>query len=82
MNIANNQDFKKCLKEVCTISQNFMPQGQMYNFLAKSYYCVMENTTVNAVNAAKNYFVAIKCIDSPKILILQMIYLLLVWCHI
>ena len=27
--------------------------------------CVMKNTTEDAVNAAKNHFVAIKCIESP-----------------
>ena len=53
MNIANNKGFKKSLKKVCAISQNFLPQGKMYNLLTKSYYCVMENTTVNAINAAK-----------------------------
>ena len=54
MNIANNKDFKKNLKKLCVISQNFLLQGKMYNLLNKSYYCVMENTTVNAVNAVKN----------------------------
>ena len=53
MNVANNEDFKKNLKKLCVISQNFLLQGKMYNLLTKSYYCVMENTTVNAVNAAK-----------------------------
>ena len=53
MNIANNKDFKKSLEKVCVISQNFLLQGKMYNLLSKSYYCVMENTTVNVVNAAK-----------------------------
>ena len=53
MNIANNKDFKKSLEKVCAISQNFLPQGKIYNLLSKSYYCVMENTTVNTVNAAK-----------------------------
>ena len=53
MNIANNEDFKKNVKKLCVISQNFLLQGKMYNLLTKSYYCVMENTTVNAVNAAK-----------------------------
>ena len=53
MNIANNEDFKKNLKKLCVISQNFLLQGKMYNLLTKSYYCVMENTTVDAVNAAK-----------------------------
>ena len=53
MNVANNEDFKKNMKKLCVISQNFLLQGKMYNILNKSYYCVMENTTVNAVNAAK-----------------------------
>ena len=53
MNIANNKDFKKNLKKLYVISQNFLLQGKMYNLLTKSYYCVMENTTVNAVNAVK-----------------------------
>ena len=53
MNIANNKDSKKSLEKVCAISQNFLLQGKMYNLLSKSYYCVMENTTVNVVNAAK-----------------------------
>ena len=53
MNVANNEDFKKNMKKLCVISQNFLVQGKMYNLLTKSYYCVMENTTVNAVNAAK-----------------------------
>ena len=53
MNVANNKDFKKNLKKLCVISQNFLLEGKMYNLLTKSYYCVMENTTVNAVNAAK-----------------------------
>ena len=57
MYVANNEDFKKNLKKLCIISQNFLHQGKMYNLLTKSYYCVMENTTVNAtvnvVNAAK-----------------------------
>ena len=53
MNIANNKGFKKSLEKVYAISQNFLPQGKMYNLLTKSYYCVMENTTVNAINAAK-----------------------------
>ena len=53
MNIANNKDFKKNLKKLYVISQNFLLQGKMYNLLTKSYYCVMENTTVNAVYAVK-----------------------------
>ena len=53
MNIANNKDFKKNLKKLYVISQNFLLQGKMYNLLTKSYNCVMENTTVNAVNAVK-----------------------------
>ena len=53
MNVANNEDFKKNMKKLCVISQNFLVQGKMYNLLTKSYYCVMVNTTVNAVNAAK-----------------------------
>ena len=53
MHIANNMDFKKSLKKVCAISQNFLLQGKMYILLRKSYYCAMENTTVNAVNVAK-----------------------------
>ena len=53
MNIANNKDFKKTLQKVGAISQNFLPQGKMYNLLTKSYYCVLENTIVNAVNAAR-----------------------------
>ena len=53
MNVANNEDFKKNVKKLCVISQNFLIQGKMYNSLTKSYCCVMENTTVNAVNAAK-----------------------------
>ena len=53
MNIANNKDFKKNLKKLYVISQNFLLHGKMYNLLTKSYYCVMENTTVNAVNAVK-----------------------------
>ena len=53
MNIANNKDFKKSPIKVCAISQNFLPQGKIYNLLTKSYYCVLENTIVNAVNAAK-----------------------------
>ena len=53
MNIANNKDFKKILKKLYVISQNFLLQGKMYNLLTKSYYCVMENTTVNPVNAVK-----------------------------
>ena len=53
MNVANNEDFKKNMKKLCVISQNFLVQDKMYNLLTKSYYCVMENTTVNAVNAAK-----------------------------
>ena len=53
MNVVNNQDYKKNLKKLCVISQNFLLQGKMYNLLPKSYYCVMENTTVNTVNAAK-----------------------------
>ena len=53
MNVANNEDFKKNLKKLCVISQNFQLQDKMYNWLSKSYYCVRENTTVNAVNAAK-----------------------------
>ena len=53
MNIANNEDFEKNLKKLCVISQIFLLQGKMYNLLTKSYYCVMENTTVNATNAAK-----------------------------
>ena len=32
----------------------FFLLGKIYNLLSKSYYCVMENTTVNAVNAAKS----------------------------
>ena len=53
MNVVNNEDFKKNVKKLCVISQNFLLQGKMYNLLTKSYYCVMENTTVHAVNAAK-----------------------------
>ena len=53
MNVANNEDFKKNLKKLCVISQNFLLQGKMYNLLTKSYYCVMKNTTEDAVNAAK-----------------------------
>ena len=53
MNVANNEDFKKNMKKLCVISQNFLVQDKMYNLLTKSYYCVMENTIVNAVNAAK-----------------------------
>ena len=53
MNVANNEDFKKNMKKLCVISQNCLVQGKMYNLLTKSYYCVMENTTVNVVNAAK-----------------------------
>ena len=53
MNVANNEDFKKNLKKLCVISQFFLLQVKMYNLVTKSYYCVMENTTVNAVNAAK-----------------------------
>ena len=53
MNVANNEDFKKNLKKLYVISQNFLLQGKMCNLLTKSYYCVMENITVNAVNAAK-----------------------------
>ena len=49
MNIAINS-----LIKVYAISQIFLPWDQMYNLLYKSYCCVMENTTVNAVNAAKN----------------------------
>ena len=50
MNIANNKDFENNMKKIYAISQNFLLQGQIYNSLSKSYYCVMENTTVNAVN--------------------------------
>ena len=53
MTIANNKDYKENLKKLCAISQNFLLQGKMYNLLTKSYCCVMENTTVNAVNAVK-----------------------------
>ena len=52
MNIANN-DFENNMKKIYAISQNFLLQGQIYNSLSKSYYCVMENTTVNAVNVVK-----------------------------
>ena len=41
------------MKKICAISQNFLLQGQIYNRLSKSYYCVMENTTVNSVNVVK-----------------------------
>ena len=47
VNIANNKDIKNSLKKVCTISHNFLPQGQVYNSQSKSYYCV------NAVNLVK-----------------------------
>ena len=53
MNSANYKGFKKSPKRESAICQNFLLQCQIYNSLTKSYYFVMENITVNAVNAAK-----------------------------
>ena len=53
------------MRKICAISQNFLPQGKIYNLLSKSYYCVMENTTVNVVKCCKDHFVAMKCIEPP-----------------
>ena len=41
-NIANNKYFQNILRKVYAISQNFQPQGKLYDLLSKSYYCVME----------------------------------------
>ena len=78
MNVANNEDFKKNLKKLCIISQIFLLQGKIYNLLTKSYHCVMENTTVNAINAAKtlcgNQMYRISLTGSPKFIISHIIH--------
>ena len=41
------------MRKVYAISQNFLTQGQMCNSLTKSYHCVTEDCTANAVNGVK-----------------------------
>ena len=47
MNIANHKDFK-----YMSLAKIFS-KGQIYNSLTKYYCCLVENTTVNAVNVVK-----------------------------
>ena len=74
MNIANNKNFRKSLEKVCATRQNFLLQGKLYNLLSKSYYCVMENTTINAVNAAKTTLWQANVSNLLKILSIKVLY--------